>query len=526
MNEAPSHPVFVSGPPGVGKSAVGRRAAELLKVPFFDTDHLIRHQLGASPAQILQTAGERVLRTAEAEALKGLDFSRPSVVALGGGTLTRRETHQGLRHHGLVLGLAAPPDQLWARIAADAEERPLAPSPSAFRTLLENRDGVYRSADAVLDATGQVDQVAAEVAKRSRELGIVRAQVGDTISRVLVGVALETALEASLRLLSPSRPVLFIEDEAVPEPNRNAYFEAANRAAPGAFRFGVPGGEGVKTWETLGSVLELALQKGCGRQSVVVGLGGGATCDLAGCAAGLLGRGADLVLIPSTLLAQADASVGGKCAVNTSAGKNLVGLFHPARDVLADATLLHSLPEAELRSGWAEVFKMAVIRGGPLWEHLAATAHAGGIPSPEVIRLSIAGKAAIVQDDPFERGVRKTLNLGHTLGHALERATGFGMRHGDAVAQGLAAMVRWSVHRGFLGADRGKAILDRQASLGLPIRMGPGALEAALPHLRSDKKGSSRRGLVVGVRDVGDVDLIEVEWAQLGEELSRVENLQ
>jgi 3-dehydroquinate synthetase/shikimate kinase len=466
--------------------------------------------MGASPADILTTAGESVLRRAEAEVLNELDVAGPAVVALGGGTLTHAAAR--VRELGPVVGLDAEPEVLWSRIASAEPPRPLSPSPAALESLVREREATYRVADVCVRADEALDRVLAQLQTQGDELGVVMADVGGHPSRVLVGRGLMASLEASLRVLAPERPVLFIEDLGVPTERRDAY---ADRIPVPSVRVPVPGGEPIKTWSVLGQVLETALEAGCGRQSVVVALGGGATCDLAGCVAGLLARGAPLVLLPSTLLAQVDASVGGKCAVNATGGKNLIGLFHPAQDVIIDLDLLDSLPEDELRSGRAELFKMAVLAGGALWDDL------GHSLTPTQVRAAVAAKADVVRADPFEGGRRRILNLGHTFGHALESA--LGLRHGDAVSMGLAAMVRWSAARASMPTHEAKRILDRQRYLGLPTDIPASAWSAALPYLTRDKKGSTTEGWVVCPRKVGEVDLVRVQWAQLARELRDAE---
>jgi shikimate kinase / 3-dehydroquinate synthase len=515
--------VFVAGPPGVGKSTVGRRLAEALGLSFFDTDALIEQRLGLAPAEIIERAGEDSLRRAEQELLS--ELPPRGVIALGGGTSSRPDARRAIRAHGLVVGLGAPVDLLWSRLRGPGTTtRPLAPSRDALAALLEARGASsYRFGDVEFSAQAEPEALTEQIRDWVCSHELLEARVGDARTRVVVGPSLPVALAGALRTLSPSRPILLIEDQGVPPSWRDAYARAAESVGP-VIRHPLPGGETVKTWAVLGGVLERAIEAGCGRQSAVVGLGGGAVCDLAGSAAGLLGRGAPLLLVPSTLLAQVDASVGGKCAVNSAHGKNLIGLFHPAVDVLTDLELLDSLPEEELRSGAAELFKMGLLAGGELWTRLSdPRAPRFGI-DPRSVALSIRAKAEIVASDPYERGRRKVLNLGHTLAHALERASSFELRHGDAVALGTATAVRWSRWRGLMSDEVARSILDAQARLGLPDRAAPELLQAALPHFGQDKKGHGQGGEEIGLSKTGAPELIEVQWEQLGEELRKAEN--
>ncbi len=209
----------------------------------------------------------------------------------------------------------------------------------------------------------------------------------------------------------------------------------------GSHRQEVDGGASAKNFATLERVLRGLVQAGVARDAVLVGIGGGAVCDLAGLAAALCLRGIELVLVPTTLLAMVDASVGGKAAIDLPEGKNLVGAFWPASDVLIDPSFATTLPDAEYRSGMAEVLKVAIGLDAALFEFCEHDAEAllarDEAALCRAIELAVAAKIRVVERDPQERGERRLLNLGHTLGHALEARSGFTQPHGLAVAQGL-----------------------------------------------------------------------------------------
>ena len=516
MSAALHQPAFLAGPPGVGKTTIGREVARRLGGPFIDTDALIEARV-APAAELIEGAGESALRRAELEALEAIDARAPSVVALGGGTLTRSAALRRIRGLGPIISLTAPTDVIWAR-ASSGLRRPLTRDRSAFEAVVERRAPSYSSTDASVPAEGSVDQVCDGVTRALESCAVVRVRVADVETRAVVTRGGASSLTGALRTLAPTRPVLLVEDEGVPEAARDAYAQAASLAGV-VIRFPVPGGERVKTWSGLGALLEAGIEAGCGRQSVVVGLGGGATCDLAASAAGLIGRGAPLVLVPSTLLAQVDASIGGKAAVDSAHGKNLIGLFHPAREVITDLDLLVSLPSRERTAGVSELFKIALIEGGHLW----AAVSRGRIEDTEVVARALRAKGRIVTADPFDTGGRMVLNLGHTVGHALEMASRFELLHGEAVSMGIALMTAWSRRRGLLDAAQAREIAAAQSSLGLPRAVPGGLMSQALPLLSRDKKGSAHAGVVVGVRGVGAVERIEVEWASLERELAEAE---
>lgn len=302
----------------------------------------------------------------------------------------------------------------------------------------------------------------------------------------------------------------------------------------GAPRKVVAAGEDSKSFETLEDVLEFLSNSGLDRGSCLVALGGGVVGDLAGLAASLFMRGIAFVQCPTTLLAQVDASVGGKTAVNLRSGKNLAGTFHQPAAVFADVTTLASLAQEEYASGLGEVVKTALIGGEPLLKLLESEHEAILARKPdvliEVVEHCVRIKAGIVAEDEREAGRRKCLNLGHTFAHAIEHAAGYGaVPHGVAVACGLALAVRFSAEQGLL-ADQ--ALVER--SLGLLERLGlPTTLaalgrkaeldSAALLHgMRHDKKGPSGEARLVLPRAVGQIEVdVRADSAALEHFLAR-----
>jgi 3-dehydroquinate synthase len=268
--------------------------------------------------------------------------------------------------------------------------------------------------------------------------------------------------------------------------------------APGSARlFAFAGGETEKTRETWAAITDAMLVAGFGRDTTVIALGGGVVGDMAGFVAATYMRGVPVVQIPTTLLAMIDASIGGKTGVDTPAGKNLVGAFHPPVTVLADPQTLASLPLRELRAGFAEAVKHGVIADEGYFSSLV-----GGLPgvrdgrleradaATEMIVRSVSIKAEIVRRDRFEKGVRKVLNFGHTVGHAIELLSGFSLLHGEAIAAGMVVEARAGERAGITEpgtSERLKEVFERVA---LPSSPPPGMNpEEMLNAMRSDKKG-------------------------------------
>ena len=286
-------------------------------------------------------------------------------------------------------------------------------------------------------------------------------------------------------------------------------------------------GEASKSWESLARLTEWLLEQGVERGDHVLALGGGVVGDLTGFACAILKRGCGFVQLPTTLLAQVDSSVGGKTAINTPAGKNLVGAFHQPSLVLADLDTLSTLPERELRAGYAEVLKYGVLGDAEFFDWLAEN-------GPDVVGLeasalehavgtSVAAKARIVAEDERETtGTRALLNLGHTFGHALEAETGFSERllHGEAVALGMVLAARYSARRGELQDADSQRITEAVDAAGMPSEIAALGMDASgdklVGHMLHDKKMDAGTLPFILLRAIGDawvakdVDLTDI----------------
>lgn len=281
----------------------------------------------------------------------------------------------------------------------------------------------------------------------------------------------------------------------------------------------LPDGEAHKDWETLNTIFDGLLSSRCDRGTTLIALGGGVVGDMVGFAAATYQRGVPFIQVPTTLLSQVDSSVGGKTAVDIAQGKNLVGAFHPPRAVIADTAALRTLPARELRAGLAEVIKYGCIRDPLFFQWLQAERDAllagDDAALAQAIARSCEHKAEIVARDPLEKGERALLNLGHTFGHAIETAQGYGapgndnLNHGEAVAVGMVLAARLSAALGMAGADAADGLRDLLRAYGLPVAipagLDPGAL---LAHMRLDKKNIAGRLRLVLWRGVGRAEVV------------------
>jgi 3-dehydroquinate synthase len=284
----------------------------------------------------------------------------------------------------------------------------------------------------------------------------------------------------------------------------------------------VPPGEGSKSWRQLEALTERLIALGVERGDSILAFGGGMIGDLAGFAASILKRGCACVQVPTSLLAQVDSSVGGKTAINSAAGKNLIGAFHQPAAVLIDPATLDTLPERELRSGYAEVAKYGLIGDPGFFDWCEGNA-AALLAGDETARLHaietcVRAKAAIVAEDELERtGRRALLNFGHTFGHALEAETGFAMLHGEAVALGMVLAFRFSAERSLCAQDDAARVAAHLHSAGLPTRLEGMSARRLVRHMAGDKKASGGRVAFVLTRGIGkafvdrSVELREVE---------------
>ena len=374
---------------GAGKSTAARELGGI------DVDDLVESAAGKPIAEIFRAEGEAVFRALEEQAI---------VLALGGGAVTSPVVRDALGDT-LTIWLDVDVDTCWERVRGS--DRPLAQDEAEFRRLYQERRALY-----------------AEVAD------VVARDVHDVVLAA-AGIHVERgALQRLGDLVPGDGPVALVSDPQVAGIHgMDAQLALGSRLAE---THELPPGEEAKTLAALDRLWqELRLD----RNGTIVALGGGCTTDAAGFAAAAYLRGIAWAPVPTSLVAQVDAAIGGKTAIDLPQGKNLVGAFHwPARTVI-DPALLETLPESQRLEGMAEVVKTGLLAGEPLWE----------LPDDELVRRCAAFKAAICLRDPHDRGERKMLNLGHTFAHALEAGAGYeGVTHGRAVALGLLAALRLS----------------------------------------------------------------------------------
>ncbi len=488
--------VVLSGFMGTGKSTVGPRVAARLGVPFFDTDAEIEKATGRRIADLWREEGEAAFRAREATLIaEMLAVKTPRVIAFGGGSVTVERTRRLAIDSALVVTLTASAETIAGRVG-DLRTRPnLAVGGDAMartRELLEARADAYAECHLAL-ATDALDaDVAADavVALVSRDPLVV--PLGTRSYGIDVCVDEPARLTDAIARCAPSSLVL-VTDSNVQRARGAVIDGALRKLALRVTRVTLPPGEVHKMLSTVGTIWDAALGAGVDRDALVVAAGGGVVGDLAGFAAACLLRGVRVVQVPTTLLAMVDSSVGGKTGFDHAAGKNLLGAFHQPSAVVADLGHLVTLSKRERAAGMAEVVKIALATDAALLDAVERDAIAlarGDIEAlGPVVRAAIDAKIRVVRDDEREAGPRALLNLGHTVGHAVEAHGGYSRwLHGEAVSLGTVAEMRATAALGWTPpalVERGVALL---ASLGLPTELDATELAAAWPFVGNDKK--------------------------------------
>ena len=501
--------LFLYGPPGSGKSTVGRLLAARLGLPFADLDALIVEADGRQIPQIFAEEGEAGFRAREKQALKDVCAMPRRVVALGGGALLDPECRAVAEAGGTVACFECTFEALCRRIDNAPGARPLAGGHAALEKLLAGRAAHYAGFQRRLDVSEGSPEALAEAAETL--FGAWRIDSGDVPSLVFAGSGLLAGLGESASTLALGRRAVVVCDSNT-DPLYGAKVEASLRAAGiETFRAVIPAGESTKTLATVQSIWSAFLKAGLGRDDFAVAVGGGVTGDLTGFAAATWMRGIRWINVSTTLLSMVDASTGGKTGCDLPEAKNLVGAFHSPSLVLADADTLSTLPERERRCGMAEAIKHAFIADPGLLDAVPdASADVEALST--FVARALAVKVRLVREDPFEKGARGKLNLGHTVGHAVETATGFKVRHGEAVAIGTVEEARLAVRLGLAPQGWPEEVAAPFARAGLPTALPDGCtFESLAPVMKRDKKkkdGVVRFALPCAP---GDVRLVPVD---------------
>jgi len=462
--------LFLYGPPASGKTTLGRLLAERFGAAFHDLDDEIVRVAARPVREIFAAEGEASFRRREKEALASLP--QGGITALGGGALLDDSSRALAESRGSVLFLDVPEPVLLERIAKDGAVRPLG------ATILASRAAHYVSFPIRLSAHYPIDS-------------------GDAPSDVFVGRGLLPAVGDLASLASLGGKCVVVADSNTSSPHGERVVASLASAGIPATLHTIPAGEASKNIATVSDIWRAFLSAGLGRRDFAVAVGGGVVGDMTGFAAACWMRGIPWMNVPTSLLSMVDASTGGKTGCDLPEGKNLVGAFHSPRLVVIDESTLSTLPPRELRSGRAEWVKHDIISG-----RRAST-----------IAETLAVKVNVVREDPLEKGVRAKLNLGHTVGHALEIATDFALSHGEAVAIGTVEEARLAVRMGLAPDSWPDEVAAMFSAEGLPVALPDGiTFDALRDQMARDKKQTTTRQVRFALPcAMGDVRLIPIQ---------------
>lgn len=503
--------LFLYGPPGSGKSTLGKLFAKRLAVPFVDLDAEIVSAAGRSIPEIFAGEGEAGFRVRELRALEEVASRDRCVVALGGGALVADAARAVAERSGTVICLDCSLDVLAVRIDNAPGERPLVAGDTRTRLegLMARRSAHYASFSLRLDVSaGDPESL---VDRLEVVTGLFRITTGDTCSNIHVGAHLLDSIGDFARDVGLGKRAVVVCDSNTAPLFGERVVKSLENSGIAATCFEIPAGEETKTLDTVQTIWQAFLKAGLGRSDFAVAVGGGVVGDMTGFAAATWMRGMKWVNVSTSLLSMVDASTGGKTGCDLPTAKNMIGAFHSPSVVVIDTETLSTLPPREIRCGLAEAIKHAIISDPALMGHLRSADAA--LPNfGAMVARALAVKVDFVRRDPFEKGDRAKLNLGHTVGHAVEIATDFKYAHGEAVAIGTVEEARLAVQLGLAPANWPDEVAAAFASVGLPTQLPDGiTFESLAAIMRLDKKKKDGKVRFALPCAWGDVRLVYVE---------------
>ncbi|MCY4019774.1 MAG: 3-dehydroquinate synthase [Chloroflexi bacterium] len=487
--------IVITGFMGTGKSTVGQLVAAKLGRRFVDMDDVIEERFGMPIPEIFKRHGEAIFRTVERGLAQELSTQSDLVIATGGGALVPVEMRDLMGRTGKLICLNADKDEISARLS-ETDNRPLAAN---WEALFEQRQLAYAAIPNQIETSGKtMEAIVCEIVAMRDGRIQVRTPVGGYDIWIDEGILRD--INRHVDGLGLHGHVVIVTNETVAP----LYGEPLASRLPKADIIAVKDGEEYKTLETVSALYDEMLALGADRNTTLVALGGGVLGDMAGYVAATYMRGLRLIQAPTTLLAMVDSSVGGKVGVDMPQGKNLIGAFKQPEAVLVDTEVLETLPPLQWRCGMAEVIKHGLISRPALldpemWETENLV---------NLLRDAIQVKVEVVEEDPFEQGIRAHLNLGHTFGHAIEKVTRYRVPHGEAVAIGISKAAQLSCNRGLIDKQLVEKVVSTFERIGLPvdIDLEPEAWYAAMS---TDKKWKAGKSRFVLLKGLGEATVVE-----------------
>ncbi|HQT46249.1 MAG: 3-dehydroquinate synthase [Acidocella sp. 20-63-7] len=510
--------IVLVGLMGAGKTAIGKRLAAQLGLPFFDADQEIERAAGITIAEIFAKHGETYFRAGEKRVIQRLLSNGRIVLATGGGAFMDPETRANIRERAISVWLRCSLPILLQRVQGRTH-RPLlnvGDPAEILQRLLNERGPLYAQADITVEGSEDppnvttsnvLDALAAYTSPRRVEVKLSQSRY-----EVLVGDNLLVRAGTLIAPVLPQPRCVIITDETVAALHLPTLQNSLTEAGISHSVLTVPPGEPSKNLQTWQKLVDSLLTQKVDRHTTIIALGGGVVGDLAGFTAAATLRGLPFIQIPTTLLSQVDSSVGGKTGINAPQGKNLIGAFHQPNLVIADTGVLASLPLRERRSGYAEIVKAALIADAPFYEwcetHAETMLNGNFSLMAEAVQRAVHFKAEVVGDDEREtkpNNGRALLNLGHTFAHTLEAETGYGkgLLHGEAVAIGLVLATHLSAALDLCPQEDTSRVAAHLQSVGLPTQIVGLPTENLLGHMKQDKKMRNGKLTFVLTRGIG-----------------------
>ncbi len=454
---------------GAGKTSVGRELARCLGIPFFDSDNLIEEKYG-NISRIFEKKGEAFFRKAEEETVTGIlrkkgDF----VLSLGGGAALSEKIRKTAITESIPIYLKCGVKTAFKRVKGSG--RPLAKNFETFEKLFSERKELYESLPFFADTE-----------RKNTE------EIASEIENFLSPEHFSKPHKAEISVISISKTKKRFKGFYITDKN---VFKLYRPLFSGRKGVSIPPGENSKTMRTVLSIYEKLLSYGITRNDFITYAGGGVVGDIAGFVSATLLRGVPLVAIPTTLLSMTDSAIGGKNGVNLPQGKNLAGTFYFPEHTLINPIFLNTLPASEIKNGSGEIFKYAVLSENGLFEILekAEGDVFKSLVSKEIIAKSVKEKIKFIEEDPFDRkGIRAFLNLGHTVGHTVEKLSSFSVKHGEAVAFGTIVSAFYSLKNGFIKKRDYNRIIALYKKMGFSPPGSAFSYEDVLNAMMFDKK--------------------------------------
>lgn len=521
QNHLTNRPIVLIGLMGAGKTTIGKKIAEYFSIPFMDSDKEIEMTAGCSISDIFEQYGEAEFRRVENQVIRRLIEQTPLVLATGGGAFMHPDTRKFLKTKTTTLWLHCDLDTLTERIEKSTN-RPLLnveDKKGVLLSLITKRYPVYAEADIIIechqdDIETTTQQVITNLT-RYQQMYRLPISLSQNHYEVLIGSDLLQQIGSLITPLLKQKKVFILADQTVANLHLTPLLHGLDLAYIDHEVILLPSGEQTKSLHHYEKTTQTLLEKGIERNTAILAFGGGVTGDLSGFIASTVLRGVPFIQIPTTLLSQVDSSVGGKTGINTPVGKNLLGSFYQPQMVIADTNTLDTLPPRELRAGYAEIVKAGLIGDPDLFKwceengkHVMNKEHAC---LAKAIQLACQFKANIIKNDEHEQQAsgRNLLNLGHSLGHALEAELHYDGRllHGEAIALGCCLIFKLCTKMGLCPQTDTDRVIRHFQSVHLPTSIKdlsvPIRIHDMLRHLKHDKKVHNHKVTFILVNGIG-----------------------